>query len=430
MRKINNDNDSVLLSDNTYLPMSDLRLLFGCGLEPAKVKEMLTLAKRKYVLSQHSRKICKLSSNNKWKDGHYKTYVYIGSKRKEITAPTEDELYEKLYKHYWEADKKIKCLSNVFELYMDYKISCLDRCPHTIVADRNLFKHVPEELLQKDVNDITDEDIRRFIVNELLPKSPKAGTFNRILQLMRAVFEYGIRRKICFDNPLRYISAQDYYKHCDQKIKTDEQKAFSSEELARLSEDAEKHLANPRVLIALLAGETGMRAGELCAIHVEDIHEDYFHVHRQQLSVRNQNGLEYIEVPYTKEERLHPRDGRYIPITKEARRIIDLALAIPGNSPYLFHDKGASGMIFKDSYELNLRRRCKRLGCIPTNNHAFRMAFNSKLIEYGFSSADRALILGHDVQTNEAHYSLTDKRRLNLIIDRINKEEPSEGSSL
>ncbi|MCR5739429.1 MAG: hypothetical protein K6G43_06385 [Lachnospiraceae bacterium] len=72
-------------------------------------------------------------------------------------------------------------------------------------------------------------------------------------------------------------------------------------------------------------------------------------------------------------------------------------------------------MIFKDSYELNLRRRCKRLGCIPTNNHAFRMAFNSKLIEFGFSSADRALILGHDVQTNEAHYSLPDKRRLTRL---------------
>jgi len=87
---------------------------------------------------------------------------------------------------------------------------------------------------------------------------------------------------------------------------------------------------------------------------------------------------------------------------KEGKQMqaIDLALAIPGNSPYLFHDKGASGMIFKDSYELNLRRRCKRLECILTNNHAFRMAFNSKLIEYGFSFADRALILGHDVQTN------------------------------
>ncbi|MCR5594599.1 MAG: hypothetical protein K6G12_02020 [Lachnospiraceae bacterium] len=52
------------------------------------------------------------------------------------------------------------------------------------------------------------------------------------------------------------------------------------------------------------------------------------------------------------------------------------------------------------------------------------MAFNSRLIELGFSASDRALILGHEVQTNETHYSLTDKRRLNNIKDRLNKEEP------
>ena len=52
------------------------------------------------------------------------------------------------------------------------------------------------------------------------------------------------------------------------------------------------------------------------------------------------------------------------------------------------------------------------------------MAFNSRLIELRFSASDRALILGHEVQTNEAHYSLTDKRRLNDIKERLNKEEP------
>ena len=82
-------------------------------------------------------------------------------------------------------------------------------------------------------------------------------------------------------------------------------------------------------------------------------------------------------------------------------------------------------MIPTDGYTQNLRKRCRRLGCVPTNNHAFRMAFNSRLIELGFSVSDRALILGHEVQTNETHYSLTDKRRLNMIKDRlICKEEP------
>ena len=76
-------------------------------------------------------------------------------------------------------------------------------------------------------------------------------------------------------------------------------------------------------------------------------------------------------------------------------------------------------MISKNTYAQNLRRFYKEHGISTTHNHAFRMAFNSRLIELGFSSADRALILGHEVQTNEAHYSLTDKRRLAGIRDRM-----------
>jgi integrase len=155
----------------------------------------------------------------------------------------------------------------------------------------------------------------------------------------------------------------------------------------------------------------------LTALHAADVQDDLIHVHRQQVKVGNK----LIEVPYTKDERLHPHNGRYIPLTEEAKRVIGLAGAISGESPYLFHESNKSEMISKDGYVHNLRKRCKRLGCVPTNNHAFRMAFNSRLIEMGFSAADRALIVGHEVQTNEAHYSLTDKRRMADIKDRLIK---------
>lgn len=52
---------------------------------------------------------------------------------------------------------------------------------------------------------------------------------------------------------------------------------------------------------------------------------------------------------------------------------------------------------------------------MPTNNHAFRIAFNAKLINMGLSALERATILGHRVETNEHHYSLTDERRLEEI---------------
>ena len=47
------------------------------------------------------------------------------------------------------------------------------------------------------------------------------------------------------------------------------------------------------------------------------------------------------------------------------------------------------------------------------------MSFNARLIDLGFSPSERALILGHEVQTNENNYSLTDKRRLEDIKSRL-----------
>ena len=425
MEKLNNNEDSVIvLDDNTTLRMRDIKLLLNCSMGPAKVNEMLAMVKREFVMSHHPRDIFRLPPSSSWKNGCYKTYVYVDSKRKELTASTKEKLLEKLYDFYYEAENMAKTLEQVFELYIDYKQNCLNRRDKTIGTDRNRFNHIPKELLNKDINEITDEDIRKFIVSDLLPNNPKPVFIKRMLQTLGAVFEYGIKKKICFDNPIRYIEAQDYYKYCDQKVKTDEEKSFSTEELARITADAEKHLDNPRVLMSLLAKETGMRAGELTALHVEDVQDDFIHVHRQQIKVSEGKHNQLIEVQYTKDERMHPHNGRFIPITEEARRVILLAKAIPGNSPYLFHDRNCSKMIPTDGYIHNLSKRCKRLGCLPTNNHAFRMAFNSRLIELGFSASDRALILGHEVQTNEAHYSLTDKRRLDNIKIRLNKEEP------
>ena len=41
-----------------------------------------------------------------------------------------------------------------------------------------------------------------------------------------------------------------------------------------------------------------------------------------------------------------------------------------------------------------------------------------KLIDPGFSASERALIPGHEVQTNEHHYSVTDKRKLGGLRDK------------
>lgn len=59
------------------------------------------------------------------------------------------------------------------------------------------------------------------------------------------------------------------------------------------------------------------------------------------------------------------------------------------------------------------------------------MAVNTKLIGMGVDSAKRALILGHSVENNERHYSLTDRRMLEdleNIFSGATASESNDGS--
>lgn len=400
-------------------------LLFGRDSETAGFENMISAAKKEYVKKRHTRSISQMTNATGYKKNKWKTY--IGPERKEIIKKTEDEIYEALFNYYVALDNRTKTFEDVFNLLVDYKRDCLGRNPNTISEDIRYFGFISDEIKQKLISDVTDEDIRKWLIKYYLPKNPKETAFKKLVQLLGQVFEFGIKRKLCYDNPVKYISIGDYLRQCDCTQKSNEQKEFCKEELLLIKQDVLQEINRPRAIMTLLAIETGMRAGELAALHKSDIGDDYIHVHRQQIRGKSEiSGKEFFfEVPYTKDERLHPHDGRYIPITQECRVVLDYANKIEGESEYLFHERNSSSMISKDSYEYNLRRRCKRLGTLPKNNHAFRIAFNSRLIELGFSASDRALILGHEVQTNETHYSLTDKRRLDMIKDRlICKEEP------
>ena len=268
------------------------------------------------------------------------------------------------------------------------------------------------------VADITEKDLRKWLQQEYMPTKPTETSLRKVLQLLKELFRYGMSLKLCAYNPAEYIQFEEYAKDCNLNKKTDEEREFSEDELSKIQKDAMKNLSDPRSLMTLLAKETGMRVGEIPVLHKSDIKNGFIQVHRQQLRGKKNGHQYFYEVGYTKNERKHPRGGRYVPITPACDAIIELAKKLPGTSEYLFHDKDGN-CISKDSYEQNLRRRCERLGIKTHNNHAFRVAFNSRLIEMGFSPSDRAYILGHAVETNERNYSVSDNRRRFDIRDRM-----------
>lgn len=54
---------------------------------------------------------------------------------------------------------------------------------------------------------------------------------------------------------------------------------------------------------------------------------------------------------------------------------------------------------------------------------------NSELIAQSLSSAERAVLLGHSVQTNERFYSLADQRLLSSIVKKMSSSNKSSGEN-
>ena len=98
----------------------------------------------------------------------------------------------------------------------------------------------------------------------------------------------------------------------------------------------------------------------------------------------------------------------------DCEEALSIADQLPGESEYLLHHLDGRP-IQKDSYNQYLRRVCKRLGIPISNNHAFRMGFNIKMIEIGISEVDRCYILGHSMETNRKNYSNSDERHRDSI---------------
>ena len=377
-------------------------------------------AKRIYVSEHHKHNIFQVHTTNKHRNGNWITHVYIDNKRKQVERKTEEELYNYLFDFYRAQEGRPETFDEVFDAFIDdkrsYGISEASVCEY-----KRYIGFISQKIRSKDISLITEDELRKWLINDYLRKKPKKEALKKMLQLLKAIFAFATRNKLCIDNPAQYIIFRDYVKFCDLKTRANEDRSFSIEEIEKLRNYCLKNSNNPHAIVMLVAMETGMRAAELTSLLKTDIADGFITVHRQQIRIPKTDTnkkISFTEVEYTKNERSNPRGGRPVPITEQCQQALDLAFALKGESKYVFHHPDGRPVL-KDSYESYLRRVCGRLGIETSNNHAFRVAFNARLISAGVDGNERCLILGHSMQTNERHYSFSDKRQAENVRDKL-----------
>lgn len=406
--------------------MTDEELMILFKSNPELVSRVISMAKTKteakklYVDVRHQRKISPLNSKNRKLKGYWHTHIYVNGKRKVVQKATEDELYDFLYDFYREQESLPKTYEDVFNAFVEYKREH-GRSESTLKEYQRINGFLKKSIRNKAIVLISEDELRKWLINDFLKRNPKKEALKKMLQLLKAVFSFGIRKKVCLTNPAQDLLVEDYLKFCNLTTRTNEERSFSEEEIEKLRSYGLQDRLNPHAAVMLVAMETGMRAGELPALRKDDIMDGYIYVHRQQIrdpKTCENNKISFREVEYTKNERANPRGGRKIPITRACQEALAIALNLPGDSEYLFHHPDGKPVL-KDSYEYYLRRRCKSLGIKTRNNHAFRVAFNARLIKAGVDANQRCYVLGHGMQTNEKHYSFGDERTVENVKNRL-----------
>lgn len=381
-----------------------------------------------YVLEHHAQKIYQVATGPQAGRWTTKYYNENGDRKKAIYTNKKD-LIQFLYAHYSKGDVKNKTFETVFNEAMTYKREMSGRSYRTIQDYAGMYKKYMAPLGGRKIAEIGEDDLRKWIMQTVLPLHPTARAFKRLLINTKVVFNYAIKIH-CIgknDNPMTGIEFDDYSKHCVHTYVKEEDKSFTDTESELIRADMLQHPDEPCALVALLSMELGTRAGEIVALCNEDVDDNHINIHRQQIRDTETKPERYYIADYTKDARCAEVKVRTHKITPRIRQILDLANKLPGESEFLFHDKNGK-MITTGTYNQYLHRHLDRLGISKFGNHKFRFGYNNQLEEMGCDVRVRAGQMGQTVRTNEQVYSHKRTDRADAVGDMIAAKQAEQDS--
>lgn len=360
-------------------------------------------------------------------------YVTRLDNRKEISATSAIKLQEKLLNYY--RSKEDYSFETIYQMAQDehYKITTTD--PETRRSDDSNFRRwIDDDFKKRDVRDITPNEVSGYIVGVLKNYAETNGkratphNLCDIKHIFNRVFEYASspEHRIIDYNPVEKDNSR-YRALIDRRKPKAQEKAFQPEDLGKIEKECLKRSKQtyPRAINAyaiLVSMKTGLRIGELAGLRWSDIEENVIHVQNQLIRQNHTGKTTYVLKNSTKDEKNSPNGGRYVTSALVTAYFAEIRIMQENEgikSEWVFARADGSYMT-SNAFNEALMRLTKKLGIELSNNHAFRMAFNSyTLIPAGVNVADRAKMLGHSIKVNEENYTFESKNYAENIGEKL-----------
>ncbi len=262
-----------------------------------------------------------------------------------------------------------------------------------------------------DIGDHAAFYLTTITIHDFATRRLKTGitpqTVNAILVFLHSCLKYGNKQ---YALPLPEI----VYLACEKK----EMRGLSNEEQTKLVRylTTDTDIYKFGVLLALY---TGLRIGELCALHWEDVSEDSITVRRtmQRLKRMDGKGTElFIGSPKTS------TSMRSIPLPSFLKDFVETFRSIEQGELYLLGIKGKP-ITEPRTMQYKFKHFLAEAGVDPINFHGLRHSFASRCVELGAEPKCLSELMGHaKVQTTlnlYTHVSLEAKRRNIELLGQI-----------
>lgn len=363
------------------------------------IQDAVNMNKRKEILEQHPYSIWES------KDGKWHTYLPDEEKgrvprRRNTREAIEDVIvryYEEqencTFEYWWgqwvEKKKKFGVVENtIYNYERDYE---------------KYFQNNP--FSQKDIRDITEDDIIEFIVNQIKKYNLGESSAKKLIGYICGVFKNTRRKKFTKENACEFIETKDFMKRCGKIAQPIEQRVLSPEEWEKFAEEVKKRQKKDPMNMCLYAIElamyTGMRLGELCGLMWEDVRYDLdCIVIRHSEKMNKKTRQRYIAATKTSKERLFPLTP---PIKRLFAKVKKEQMKNNCYGEFVFTDQ--IGKIYDSLIQSNVVRCCTAAGIPRKSIHAIRRTLNSKLRTDGMSAVVAGSLFGHSSQVNNKNYT-------------------------